>query len=89
MIFTGNNMPLGLLYFNKAFANVAPEFSSSMTREEAMKYRQFRLKNIASASEELLLMLEHEVRGPLHKANPLHRKVAETSSTPPDASDEK
>ena len=70
-----------LLYFNPAFKNVAPQFSSSMTREEAMKYRQFRVKDIYAEpttsarsspgrERELLLMLEHEVRGPLHVANP-------------------
>lgn len=76
-----------------------------MTREEAMKYRQFRLKNMYYAEEEeqapesagaeasgndnnntssagggdvgarreLLLMLEHEVRAPSHRANPMLR----------------
>lgn len=36
----------GLLYFNEAFREISPEFGSSMNREEALKYRQFRLKNI-------------------------------------------
>ena len=100
------NYLVGLLYFNEAFRNTAPEFGSSMTREEAMKYRQFRLKNMyadtASAGEsprdeksngadgtpdrELLLMLEHEVRAPSHRANPMlramHSKPTEGNPNP-------
>lgn len=88
-----------LLYFNEAFRNTSPEFGSSMTREDAMKYRQFRLKDIYSTSKHdpetidsaertLLLMLEHEVRGPSHRANPTLRRAQQangegTSNPPP------
>lgn len=56
----------GLLYVNPVFQGGSPEFSSARTVEEGCSVGQYRVKDLGGG-----LVLEHEIRSPLHKSWPL------------------
>jgi len=65
---------LGLTYVNKRFEapNIPPRFGSAKSRQEALDFQQFRVKDIIDLETgELLLALEQEVRFPEHPDCPI------------------
>ena len=63
------------IYVNKRFIGMAPEFASSVTRKQADETAQFRIKDLRDPkTNELALVLEHEIRSPRHRCCPFVSK---------------
>ncbi|GBG24826.1 Hypothetical Protein FCC1311_010442 [Hondaea fermentalgiana] len=62
-----------LVYVNPRFQGGPIEFASSSSEADVRKSLQFRLRDVPSTNSEAskAFQLEHEVRSPKHKANPL------------------
>jgi hypothetical protein len=64
----------GLLWVNPRFEGGPPEFASAATVDDALTCGQFRVKDMLDpATQRVGLVLEHEVRSPNHKCNPMNR----------------